>query len=197
MKLLFLAGMVTTAILAAACGSSNAQSDGQPQRDDATADDRGATPTTTGAAPPIPTGVVDSYVGCMADLGYDLTSPEGIVMPDGTVWKEPAIGVLSPLPPVALRNAEFECRAKSGLDGAAAAAGYADDPPDEETVAALNKQMVASVECLTRRGWDVPAPVLDLQFGLLVNEFTPEPADRAAYDLDFGQCFAEAANASQ
>jgi hypothetical protein len=183
--------VVSAAIIATACGGSSSASDDPTPGGDATtnaAPDQPTSATPVGGEP-YPEGLIDAFVACLEALGYDLSVAGEVGMPDGSSFITFGSGLQHP--PLSYTNDEFDCRASSGIAAFAGEQGYGNSPIDEEQARQYDREIIAFVQCMTERGWDITPPVFDKTRGRLVMVHEPDPGDRAAYDVDFNTCNTE------
>jgi hypothetical protein len=179
-------------LVVAACGGSASSVDEQHAREDevpdsSTGQEPDATPAVGAVGAPFPKGLLDTYYACMDELGYDHSIPNQLGLPDGSIYE--ASGPNRQPPPLSYRNDSFDCKARTGLDIAEAERGFNNYPVDEDLNRRLNEEVIGLVRCMTARGWDIPAPILDKVMGRLTMIAPADLDDRSAYDVELAGCY--------
>lgn len=137
---------------------------------------------------------VDRMVACMAEAGYDVEDPEGVLLSDGTRLPRGRSYTVTPAI-AAYRSEQDRCDEESGMADLMAEVGgqprsRQETPPD--IARQQNENALQVISCLEERGWTIPEPIDN--GGILV--FGPDPGlsddERAAYDLDYNECLGEA-----
>jgi hypothetical protein len=130
---------------------------------------------------------------CLEQLGYvgEPLSGQEIVLPDGRSFRIP--GPENPAAPLAGPYRRYQidaerCQEEAGFFEVVERFGFSGRPEiDPAKLAEMNAAMIAEMQCMEGKGWDIPAS--EMLQGMVVfdiNHATPE--EEAAWRSDYATC---------